>query len=297
MLFPARCWLPCRGHSLASACGDRRGHPGHGGRGLLRRHATARGSSAQKLSGTIVGDGSSTVFPITEAVAEEFGKVQPGVKVSVGISGTGGGFKKFCNGETDFNDASRPITDAEKQACADKGIEYIEFEVAYDGLAVVVNKKNDFAQCLTVPELKSIWETGSTVKKLERCPRRLARQADQALRPGHRLRHLRLLHRSHHRRGEEEPRRLHGQRRRQRARPGYRGRRERARLLRFRLLRGEQGQAEAGGGRRRQGRGCVPPSHETILNNTYHRCRGRSSSTCGTMPCSSRRWPRSFATT
>jgi len=119
----------------------------------------------QKLSGTIVGDGSSTVFPITEAVAEEFGKVQSGVKVSVGISGTGGGFKKFCNGETDFNDASRPITDAEKQACADKGIQYTEFKIAFDGIAVVTNKKDDFAQCLTVPELKSIWDTGSTVKK------------------------------------------------------------------------------------------------------------------------------------
>jgi phosphate transport system substrate-binding protein len=98
-------------------------------------------------------------------MAEEFGKVEPGVKVSVGISGTGGGFKKFCNGETDFNDASRPITDAERQACADKGIQYTEFNIAFDGVVVVTNKKTDFAQCLTVPELKSIWNTGSTVKK------------------------------------------------------------------------------------------------------------------------------------
>jgi phosphate transport system substrate-binding protein len=135
---------------------------------LLSACGGGNGSSADKSdkqSGSIVGDGSSTVFPITEAVAEEFGKVQPGVKVSVGISGTGGGFKKFCNGETDFNDASRPITDAERQACADKGIQYTEFNIAFDGVVVVTNKKTDFAQCLTVPELKSIWDTGSTVKK------------------------------------------------------------------------------------------------------------------------------------
>ena len=105
------------------------------------------------------------MFPITEAVAEEFGKVQSGVKVSVGISGTGGGFKKFCNGETDFNDASRPITEDEKKACADKNIQYTEFQIGFDGIAVVTNKKNDFASCVTTGELKEIWDTGSTVEK------------------------------------------------------------------------------------------------------------------------------------
>jgi len=117
-----------------------------------------------KLSGTIVGDGSSTVFPISEAVAEEFRKEQPNVDVVVGISGTGGGFKKFCNGETDFSDASRPIKEEEKQACAAKGIVPVEFQVAFDGLSVVVNKGNTFATCLTTAELKKIWEPGSTVK-------------------------------------------------------------------------------------------------------------------------------------
>jgi phosphate transport system substrate-binding protein len=117
-----------------------------------------------KLSGTIVGDGSSTVFPISEAVAEEFKKTQPGVNVLVGISGTGGGFKKFCNGETDFSDASRPIKDGEKTACAAKGIEYVEFQVAFDGLSVMVNPDSKFVDCLTVAELKSVWAPGSTIK-------------------------------------------------------------------------------------------------------------------------------------
>jgi phosphate transport system substrate-binding protein len=129
---------------LIAACGDN----SEGGSGL---------------SGTIVGDGSSTIFPISEAVAEEFGKVEPGVRVVVGISGTGGGFKKFCNGESDFSDASRPIKDEEKEACAGKGIEWVDFQVAFDGLSVMVNPDNDFVECLTVEELKRIWEPDSTV--------------------------------------------------------------------------------------------------------------------------------------
>lgn len=102
-------------------------------------------------------DGSSTVFPITEAVAEEFGK-QSSDKVMVGISGTGGGFKRFCRGETDISNASRPIKSKEISACKESGIEYIELEVAYDGLAVVVNPDNTWVDTLTVAELKKIWE-------------------------------------------------------------------------------------------------------------------------------------------
>ncbi len=117
-----------------------------------------------KLSGAVKIDGSSTVFPISEAVAEEFQKLHQGVKVTVGISGTGGGFKKFCNGETDISDASRPIKSSEKDACAKSGIEYIEIPVAYDGLSVMVNPKNDFVSCLTTAELKKIWEPNSTVQ-------------------------------------------------------------------------------------------------------------------------------------
>ena len=102
-------------------------------------------------------DGSSTVFPITEAVAEEFGKTGGG-KVMVGISGTGGGFKRFCRGETDISDASRPIKDTEKALCKSNGVEYIEIPVAFDGLAVLVNPANTWVNSLTVDELKSIWE-------------------------------------------------------------------------------------------------------------------------------------------
>lgn len=108
-------------------------------------------------------DGSSTVYPITEAVAEEFQK-ETKIKVTVGESGTGGGFKKFCRGETDISDASRPILKKEIDACKDAGIQYIELPIAFDGLTVVVNAKNDWVKSLTVEELKKIWSSGSSVK-------------------------------------------------------------------------------------------------------------------------------------
>ncbi len=103
-------------------------------------------------------DGSSTVYPITEAVAEQFQKERPGTKITVGISGTGGGFKKFCHGETDISDASRPIKPSEVELCQQNGIQYIELPVAYDGLAVVVNPGNTWAGHFTTEELKKIWE-------------------------------------------------------------------------------------------------------------------------------------------
>ncbi|BAU46982.1 protein sphX [Sulfurifustis variabilis] len=103
-------------------------------------------------------DGSSTVYPITEAVAEEFQKANRGVNVTVGVSGTGGGFKKFCRGEIDISDASRPILKKEMDACKAAGIQYIELPVAYDALTVVVNPKNDWIKQMTVAELKKIWE-------------------------------------------------------------------------------------------------------------------------------------------
>jgi len=108
-------------------------------------------------------DGSSTVFPISQAVAEEFRRDRPEVQIPVGISGTGGGFKRFVTGETDISDASRPIKESEAALAAENGIEYTELTIAYDGLSVVLNKANDFASCLTVDELKSIWEPNSTV--------------------------------------------------------------------------------------------------------------------------------------
>lgn len=110
-------------------------------------------------------DGSSTVYPITEAVAEEFQKAKKGaIKVTVGISGSGGGFKKFCRGETDISNASRPILKKEMDACKEQGIEYVELPIAYDGLAVMVNPKNTWVKSLTVEDLKKIWEPDAAGK-------------------------------------------------------------------------------------------------------------------------------------
>ena len=124
------------------------------------------------LTGSVNADGSSTVFPISQAVAEEFNAEAPDVKISVGTSGTGGGFKKFCAGETDISDASRPIKKSdpktpdpeESDVCSTNGIEFLELEVAIDGLSILVNPKNTFVQCLTLAELKTIWEPNSKVK-------------------------------------------------------------------------------------------------------------------------------------
>ncbi len=109
-------------------------------------------------------DGSSTVYPVTEAVAEEFQKANKGIKVTVGISGTGGGFKKFCRGELDISDASRPILKKEMQECAKNGVKYVELPVAYDALTVVVNKQNNWVDHLTVDELKKMWEPAAQGK-------------------------------------------------------------------------------------------------------------------------------------
>src|SRR6185295_5201142 len=110
-------------------------------------------------------DGSSTVFPVTEAVAEEFQKAKKGkVKVTVGIAGTGGGFKKFCRRETDISDASRPILKAEMETCKQSGVQFFELPIAYDALTVIVNPKNDWIKTLTVPDLKKMWEPGAQGK-------------------------------------------------------------------------------------------------------------------------------------
>ncbi|MDW8324377.1 MAG: PstS family phosphate ABC transporter substrate-binding protein [Burkholderiales bacterium] len=116
-------------------------------------------------AGLVKIDGSSTVYPITEAVAEEFQKsVRGKTKVTVGISGTGGGFKKFCRGETDISNASRPILKKEMEDCKKAGVEYIELPVAFDALTVVVNPKNTFVDYLTVAELKKMWEPAAQGK-------------------------------------------------------------------------------------------------------------------------------------
>jgi phosphate transport system substrate-binding protein len=110
-------------------------------------------------------DGSSTVLRISEAVVEEFRKAHPEVRVTVGRAGTGGGFKKFSHGEIDICDASRPINQSERQASAANGIEFVELEIAFDGLSVVVNPKNDWCDCLTVEQLKALWQPESAISK------------------------------------------------------------------------------------------------------------------------------------
>ena len=133
-----------------------------GGLAALTTAAFAPVTAAQQL---IKIDGSSTVFPITEAVAEEYQKSKKGaVRVTVGISGTGGGFKKFCRGETDISNASRPILKKEMDDCKKAGVEYFELPVAYDALTVMVNPKNDWIKSMTVAELKKIWEPGAQRK-------------------------------------------------------------------------------------------------------------------------------------
>jgi phosphate transport system substrate-binding protein len=124
---------------------------------------SACGGGDGRSRGTITTDGSSTVGPFTTKAAEDF-KAEGGVDVTVGISGTGGGFERFCRGETDISNASRPIKDEEAAICADEGIEYLELTVATDALTNVVNPENDWVDCLTVDQLTTIWAPGSKVE-------------------------------------------------------------------------------------------------------------------------------------
>jgi phosphate transport system substrate-binding protein len=137
--------------------------PGQAGESPVAGQASPAGNTA--ASGDIKVDGSSTVFPITEAAAEEFQKNKGGkTKVSVGVSGTGGGFKKFCRGETDISNASRPILQKEIDACKEKGIEYLELPIAYDAITVVINPANTWATTLKMDELKKMWEPAAQGK-------------------------------------------------------------------------------------------------------------------------------------
>ncbi|MEL3972824.1 PstS family phosphate ABC transporter substrate-binding protein [Rossellomorea oryzaecorticis] len=134
---------------LLGACGANGGAEGNG----------------EQLSGTVKVDGSSTVAPIAEAINEEYAGVQPDVKVSIGVSGSGGGFEKFIAGETDLSNASRPIKDEEKTSLEEAGIDFTEFKVANDGLSVVVNKENDWVEEMTMEDLRKLWlEDGKTKK-------------------------------------------------------------------------------------------------------------------------------------
>ena len=138
-----------------SACGGQEAESGSGATGT---------DGAAALSGAISSDGSSTVGPLTESAAELFMGENGGVQITVGTSGTGGGFKKFCEGQTQLSNASRPIKDEEKAACAANGIDFQELVVANDAMTVVVNKENTFAKCLTVQELNTMWAPEATGK-------------------------------------------------------------------------------------------------------------------------------------
>jgi phosphate transport system substrate-binding protein len=138
---------------LAAACGEANGAGGSG-----------EADGGEALSGEIAIDGSSTVFPIAQAAAEDFQIENPDVKVSVGFAGTGGGFEAFCAGDTDISNASRPIEDEEAQCLDEAGIEYTEFQIGVDGLAIVTNPKTDWVDCMTVEELAAIYAPGSKVE-------------------------------------------------------------------------------------------------------------------------------------
>ena len=130
---------------------------------LVAVAAATATAAVTALSGNITADGSSTLGPYTAAAAEGFQKRNRGVRITVGISGTGGGFERFCRGETDLSNASRPMRNSEAIRCRDAGVKWVAFTVANDGLSVVVNRENTWANCLTVAELKKIWEPGSNV--------------------------------------------------------------------------------------------------------------------------------------
>ncbi|GAA2663487.1 PstS family phosphate ABC transporter substrate-binding protein [Streptomyces aculeolatus] len=125
--------------------------------------ASAAEDRPERLTGTVLIDGSSTVEPLTKLAGERFGGQEPGVRVKVGASGTGGGFDRFCAGETDISDASRPINDFEKETCANWDVPYRELTIANDALTVVVPRANDWLDCITTDQLRRIWEPGSAL--------------------------------------------------------------------------------------------------------------------------------------
>ncbi len=188
--------------------------PAAGRGGLRRRRTHARAHDPRpgpprppgdpgdvgKLTGTIAVAGSSTVFPISEAMAEEFKKAHPDVRVNVASTGTGSGFKALCAGETQVSDASRPVTQDELDTCAANGIELVEIPVAFDALSVVKNQGNDWASCLTVDDLATIFgpESQGHGDQLGPGEGGVPRQGAAALRPDPGLRDLRLLHRGRH---------------------------------------------------------------------------------------------------
>ncbi len=212
---------------------------------------SAGGGSGEKLSGSIQIDGSSTVAPFAQAAAEQFKADNPDVKITVGTSGTGGGFEKFCEGETDISDASRPIKDDEEAPiCKKSGVEYAEVQVANDGLAVATNPALEI-DCMTVAELKTLWQD-SEVKNYKDIDPKFPDQKVSLFGAGTDSGTFDYFTDEINGEEGEDPQGLPAVRGRQRARPG-RGRRQgRPRVLRVLLLRAEQGQAQPRRGRCRR---------------------------------------------
>ncbi|WP_010531002.1 PstS family phosphate ABC transporter substrate-binding protein [Lentibacillus jeotgali] len=149
---------------LLAACGNAEGNESGEESGNAEGGSSEENADSGSETTEVLVDGSSTVFPIMEAIAEEYQKENPDARVNIGVSGSGGGFEKFASGETHISNASRPIKEEEVQALEDAGIEYTEFEIALDGLSVVVNKENDWVDQLTVDELKKMWSADSNVE-------------------------------------------------------------------------------------------------------------------------------------
>ena len=232
---------------LLAGCGGGRGGSDASGT------ATAAGTGGGDLSGRIEADGSSTVGPYTTAAAEQFQAQEPGVQVTVGVSGTGGGFESSAAARPTSRMPRARSRTRRPTICKDGGIDYVEFQVANDALTVVVNKENTWATCLTTAQLKKIWEPGSTVKSWKDVDPAFPDEEVKLFGAGHRLGHVRLLHR------------VRSTARRAQAAAttaaseddngivtGVGGEQGRPRLLRLRLLRGEPGQAEGARDRRRR---------------------------------------------
>jgi phosphate transport system substrate-binding protein len=149
--------------AAASGCGRERPGDQAGAEEEISEKDAFQPFGEEALTGRVRADGSSTLAPFVSLAAERFRKKNRDVQISVGVAGTGGGFERFCRGETDLANASRPIEDEEREACEKKGIRFVELHVANDGLSLVVNPENDWAECLTVDQLKEIWRPGSKV--------------------------------------------------------------------------------------------------------------------------------------
>ena len=209
-------------------------------------------AGVQAIRGTVQADGSSTVAPFAQAAAESYERKYSGARVVVGVSGTGGGFERFCKNETDLSNASRPIRLSEAARCHDAGIGYIQFLVANDGISLTVNRQNTWVNCLTTAELKRIWDRGSNVNNWSQVRPGFPNVPLRLFGPGTDSGTFEFFTEKINGSRPAEPVGLLGLRGRQRAGAGCRGRARRARLLRALVLPREQEPPEGSPGERRQ---------------------------------------------